>query len=140
MEKLNETLRQLVTETCSYPKNSDSRQQNLARIIKELKSSRRLKRGLNLPEADYEDILQNTWIYLCQNLCESETAKSPYDPKCSCLLTWINAYLSWRLLDYYLKVERERQSRKFVQESAEGEILDPLDLIPAQAETPPILK
>ena len=140
MDELNEILQQLVKETCSYPKNSNNRHHNLTQIIKQLKHSRKLKPPSNLPTADYDDILQKTWIYLCQNLCEAQTAKNPYDPKCSSLLTWINAYISWRLLDYYLEIERERQRRKFVQESAEGEILDPLDLIPAQAESPPILK
>ncbi len=140
MNDLNEILQQLVLKTCSYPKNSANRQQNLTLIIKYLKQSRKLKQPANISTADYDDILQKTWIYLYQNLCEAQTAKNPYVLERSSLLTWINAYLSWRILDHYLEIEREKQRRKFVQESAEGEILDPLDLIPAPTESPPVLK
>lgn len=140
MDELNEILQQLVVEACSWPLGSDGRNQNLERIIEELKRSRRLRRGSSVPEADYDDILQKTWIYLCRNLCEAETAKKPYNPNRSTLLTWINAYISWRLLDYYLEIEREKAGRMSPIKTTDGEILDPVDIIPARPEPPPILE
>jgi hypothetical protein len=72
-------------------------------LIKELISSGKLwRRPCDIPETDYQDILQISWIYFDSNLCDGKTAPK-YDGERSSVPTWINAYIRMRILDYYLR-------------------------------------
>jgi hypothetical protein len=92
----------LVQETCACPQGSSTRQRCLDRLIRELLTSGQLWRRGNIPESDFQDLLQKSWIYFCQNLCEATTAHKPYDSAQASLATWFNAYLKKRMLDYWL--------------------------------------
>jgi hypothetical protein len=98
---LEEQLRQLVAETCRHSPGSIKRQQGLTQIIRLTSRSDKLWKD----HADYyEDALQQTWLYLCRNLCEAVTGQA-YDPEKSSIITWLNGYLKWRLQDYWTQMQ-----------------------------------
>jgi DNA-directed RNA polymerase specialized sigma24 family protein len=94
-------LRLLVQQTCTCAQGSKERQPCLDRLIREIVASGKLLRRGNIPEPDFQDILQKSWIYFCQNLCEATTAQHPYDPTRASVITWFNAYLRMRIVDYW---------------------------------------
>jgi hypothetical protein len=102
MSHLQQQLEQLITEACNDPLGSRERQKNLTKIIRLINSQ--LWRE-NTPY--YEDALQQTWIYFCQNLCEGKTGQ-PYDRTKASVITWLNNYLKRRLQDFYI-AERKQQ-------------------------------
>lgn len=86
----------LVAEARSHLPGSVKRQKTLTKIIRLI--SNKLWRE-DTPY--YQDALQQTWVYLCQNLCESNTGEA-YNPSNGSVITWLNAYLKQRLQDLYL--------------------------------------
>ena len=98
-----EQLSYLVTQACRYQVGSAQRQKNLTKIIR-LIANKLWKE--NTPY--YQDALQQTWLYFCQNICEGKTGKS-YDPNRGSIVTWLNFYLKKRLYDFYIS-NREEQS------------------------------
>jgi DNA-directed RNA polymerase specialized sigma24 family protein len=133
-------LHQLVSTTCSYPQNSPERTQHLQHLFQELQRSGKLWRGSGVPKDDYQDILQNTWIFFCCNLCEAIPTKEAYNPQRASLPTWINAYIKMRVIDYHLAKQQQREQRVYPKSLEDGTFLDPVDLIPAHQEPPPILQ
>lgn len=140
MDDLHQELRQLAQKACVCPKDSVERQRSLDQMIRYLIASGKLWRRADLPEDDYKDILQRSWIYFCCNLCEATTATAPYNPDRASVLTWINAYIKMRVLDTYLELEWKRRNQIQPLTFAEGEMLDPIELLPAPAEPPPMLR
>lgn len=126
-------LRRLACEACRHCLGSVERQRYLTQLIRLVKP--RLWHD-NSP--CYQDALQQTWIYLCQNLCEGKTAK-PYDPDVASVVTWLNVYLKFRLLDF----EQATQSARahFISTyNDEGGTTDIVETLPAKPEIPPILE
>lgn len=140
MRELEQALSQLIQEACACDRSSPERQQHLNQLIRQLLASGRVWRRADIPEADFQDILQKSWIYLCCNLCEATTAATAYDPTRSSVITWINAYIKMRVLDYYLEREREQKMRVNVREGEDGDLIDPIVGIPAPGEPPPMLQ
>lgn len=138
-DELERQLRQLAKETCSYAEGSSERKQRLEQMIRQLMQSRKLWRG-NVSETDYQDILQKTWIYFCGNLCEATTAGAAYNPQRGSVITWINAYIKMRVLDYQLETERQKRQQASSQLFEDGNTIDPIDTIPSPQEPPPILQ
>ena len=133
MENAN-TLSQLVREACEYPHGSSQRQKKLTQIIR-LVNNKLWKE--NTPY--YEDALQETWVYFCQNICEAKTAKV-YDPDRASVITWLNNYLKWRLKDGYIKVEKQRKQTAPVRVDEDNRIITPVDNLPAKPDIPNILE
>ncbi len=134
MSRLEEQLRQLVSEACGHPPGSLVRQRKLTQII-------RLISGKLWRESTpyYQDGLQQTWLYFCRNICEG------YNPDRGTVVTWLNFYLKHRLQDLYLKTQEEnaRKAGVNIRQSASGDrskILDPIDNVPAPTDVPPILE
>ena len=93
----------LKNQACQYPPDDVRRKIYLTRLIRGILKSGRLWKESS---PYYEDALQVTWIYCCQNLCEAVTTASPYDPTISSVVTWLNAYLKWRLHDFSLEAKK----------------------------------
>jgi DNA-directed RNA polymerase specialized sigma24 family protein len=92
----------------------------------------------------YQDALQQTWVYFCQNLCESKTGDR-YNPDRSSVVTWLNAYLRRRLQDFYIDARKQEATRATSQikqgrSGDQGEWVDPLDAVAAEPDVPPILE
>lgn len=134
MEKLSQSLSQLVKEACKYPPGSKERQKNLTKIIRLVNSQLWQE---NTPY--YEDALQETWIYFCRNICEGKPDKV-YDPDKASIVTWLNTYLKWRLKDGYIRTEKQKQQTVSVQVDRNNQIIDPIDNLPAKADIPPLLE
>jgi hypothetical protein len=119
MERLQQQIEQLVIEACSHPPGSRERQINLTKII------RLVNRELWQENTSYyEDALQQTWIYFCQNLCEGKTGQ-PYDRDRASVITWLNNYLKRRLQDYYINAQK--QQAKIINPSDRTDSLDKIE-------------
>lgn len=127
-------LRQLACEACRHSFGSPERQRSLTQLIRVVKP--RLWWD-NSPY--YQDALQLTWIYFCQNLCEGKTAASPYNPDVASVVTWLNAYLKFRLLDFAKAAQKDRQ-RCISTYNDEGETTPVVETLAAKPDIPPILE
>ncbi len=133
---MEEQLLKLVTETCRHKPGTLKRQLGLTQIVRLIIKSGKLWKD-NTP--NYEDALQQTWIYFCRNLCEATTADK-YDPRRSSVITWLNAYLKRRLQDG--RIQDHNKQVQFATEKM-WETDEPFDLIEtleAPADIPPILE
>ena len=133
MEKLPQSLSQLVKEACKYPPGSKERQKNLTKIIRLVNSQLWQE---NTPY--YEDALQETWIYFCRNICEGKPGKI-YDSDKASVVTWLNNYLKWRLKDGYIRTKKQKQKIVSVQSDRYNHTIDPINNLPAKADIPPLL-
>jgi hypothetical protein len=138
MSEPDEQLRRLVEEACQHPPGSVLRQRKLTQIIR-LTSNKLWRENT----AYYQDALQQTWVFFCQNVCEGKTGQC-YNPKLGSVATWLNYYLKRRLQDFYI-AEQKKQATQLagnLQRSRSGEIgdlIDPIDNLPASPDVPPIL-
>jgi hypothetical protein len=138
MSELDAQLRQLVKEACSHPPGSLVRQRKLTQVIR-LSSGKLWREGV----AYYQDALQQTWVYFCQNVCEAKTGAC-YDPDRSSVSTWLNSYLRRRLQDFFIDGQKQQATRatglaRGSRSGETGEITDPIDNLAAQPDVPPIL-
>lgn len=134
MEKISENLTWLVQEACKYPPGHRQRQKLLTQIIRLV--NRKLWRENT---AYYEDALQETWIYFCQNICERKTAKQ-YDSNKASIITWLNNYLRWRLKDGYIQTAKQKKYRVSIRVDNNNKIIDPVDSLPAKPDAVAILQ
>ncbi len=139
MNGLEERLHQLVIEACSHRVGSAERQRNLTKIIRLINN--KLWRE-STPY--YQDALQQTWVYFCQNICEGNTGE-PYNPNRGSVLTWLNFYLKRRLQDFYIddKKQQARTATNRIGDLGAGETnltTDPLENLPADPDVPPLLE
>lgn len=134
MENIPQTLSQLAREACEYPPGHRERQKRLTKIIR-LVNSKLWKENTTY----YEDALQETWVYFCQNICEGKTAK-PYDPEKANITTWLNNYLRWRLKDGYITIEKNKKQLAPVRVDQNNKFVDPVDNLAAKSDTPSLLE
>lgn len=139
MNSLEERLRQLVEEACRYPPGSSQRRKNLTKIIRLI--SKKLWYEYT---PYYQDALQQTWVYFCQNICEGKnnTGKA-YDPDRATIITWLNYYLKRRLQDFRIEAQKERDKTVTTKIESLGDTNQTTDLVeglPAEPEVPPLLE
>jgi hypothetical protein len=139
MTEFDDPLYQLVVEACKHPPGSVQRQRNLTQVIRRV--SPKLWREYT---PYYQDALQQTWVYFCQNVCEKGSGEK-YDPTRSSVATWLNYYLRRRLQDHFIQHQKQQATQASGQargaKSGEpGEFVDPIDLVPAPPDVPPILE
>lgn len=139
MDGQEEKLHQLVQEACSYKVGSAQRQKNLTKIIK-LVTHKLWKE--NTPY--YQDALQQTWVYFCQNICEGNTGE-PYNPSRGTVSTWLNFYLKRRLQDFY--IDTQKQKAKIISSQSAGlashdseQSINPIENIAADPYVPSLLE
>jgi hypothetical protein len=131
-------LHQLVVQACQHPPGSPERQKNLTRIVSLVRP--KLWRETT---AYYQDALQQTWMYFCQNICEANTGEA-YDPERSSLITWLNFYLKRQLQQFF--VETQKQQARTISASSipfgdgDDQARDPIDRLAAPADVPPLLE
>ena len=124
----------LVPEACKHPPGSAARQKHLTRIIRLV--APKLWRE-NTPF--YQDALQQTWVYFCQNICEGNTGRA-FDRERGTIVTWLNFYLKKRLQDL-LTDDRKRKDLFVSKKSHDStEALDPLENLPSEPDVPPLLE
>ena len=133
---LDSQLYDLVSIACQYPVGHLRRQRALTQIVRLVARSHKLWCE-NTP--DYEDALQQTWLYFCQNICEAGSGEQ-YDPARSSVITWLNRYLKWRLQD--LRAARQQRQRRFLFDSIHtaSTMSDSMADLAAPPEVPPILE
>lgn len=137
-QELEDIILQLVKETCQHPRGSILRQKGLHKIIVLIQQTGKLLRGGGV--IDVEEAFQQTWLYFCRNLCEASTAKEAYNANLGSVISWINGHLYYRIKDIQTKNTNTGYNRINFISNANGEELDPVNLIPAPPEAPPILE
>jgi hypothetical protein len=132
----NRTVQDLIAEACGYPPGHPQRQRRLTQVIRSIAD--RLWQE-NSPY--YQDALQQTWIYFCQNLCEGATGQA-YDPTKASVVTWLNAYLKRRLQDGYLAVQKQQATTVSAAPTAiaHDPLPDLVERLPARPDVPPLLE
>ena len=132
----DEKLRQLVCQTCQYKPRSIQRRKSLNRLVYAI-----IKSGKLWQESTpyYEDALQQTWLYLCRNLCEKNTGEK-YNPEKSSVTTWLDRYLKKRLLDFRLLQCEENNRNAYQSLPNSKNQTNPMDNLPAPSDIPPILE
>jgi hypothetical protein len=136
---MEDNLELLIQTACSHAPGSLERQRNLTKVIRLI--STRLWRE-SVPY--YQDALQQTWIFFCQNICEAGTGEA-YNAARGTVVTWLNYYLKRRLQDGFIQVQQQKvrtaSSYSRVEKSGGlGEEIDPIDNLPAPETVPPILE
>ncbi|MBD2000298.1 sigma-70 family RNA polymerase sigma factor [Leptolyngbya sp. FACHB-541] len=129
MKDLDETLRQLVAEACTHPPKSVDRQRALQEIYRLVMKSGKLWREYT---PYYADALQQMWEYCCQHLEE-------YDPTLSGVITWLDNYLKKQLRLFRDRRSRDYKRRAGVEQTEQGNFVDPVDRLPARPELEPTL-
>lgn len=92
----DKTLLQILLEGHQYNPDDFRRKQCLTRMMRLIEQSRMLWHE-NTPY--YEDALQQTWVYFCQNIFKL-SAIDLFDPIHTSLINWLNQYLKLRLQDF----------------------------------------
>ncbi len=105
LNDIDENLKKLVAKACSYLEGTEERQEALDEIIRELLRSRKVWREKT---PYYEDALQQTWLYLCDN-------PEQYNPERGTVTNWINNHLKWQLLDFQQATWKEKLRSSAVQ-------------------------
>lgn len=139
MKELEENLHQLVAQACKHKAGSIQRQRNLTKIIRLV--APKLWRE-NTPY--YQDALQLTWVYFCQNICEGNTGAS-YNPERGSVITWLNFYLKRRLQDFYIDTQRQQATivsswGRSSRSDDDGAAINPVENLAAEPDTPPLLE
>jgi len=137
MSEWDQQLRQLVIAACSHPPGTVKRQRALTQVIR--LTSGKLWRDSS---PQYQDALQQTWVYFCQNVCEGKTGAA-YDPSQSSVATWLNSYLKRRLQDCFIETQKQQATRATSQirqsRSGDLDLVDPIENLAAEPDIPPIL-
>lgn len=128
--ELNQHLKTLVAEACSFPPRSLQRRQKLNEIVRVVTKSGKLWRE-NTP--DYKDALQQTWLYFCRNL-------ERYDPTSCSVITWLDNCLKWRLQDFRQAEAKAQVRTASHPRQGDEETLDPIQNLPASPDIPAILE
>lgn len=135
MNQPQKPIQALVDEACRHPVGSAIRQKRLTQIIRLVTDQLWHER---VPY--YQDALQQTWIYFCQNLCEATTGRA-YDPTKASIVTWLNAYLKRRLQDGYLASRKDGIWTVQANSSADNTSQrDPTEQLEARPDIPPMLQ
>jgi hypothetical protein len=119
MDELNETLKQLVAEACSFPLRSADRQRCIQKIYRRVMNSRKIWKESSLY---YNDALQETWEYCCQHW-------EDYDPSLSAVTTWINNRLQWTLRKWRDRQIQEQDRRVNPVLTNDGTLLEPINRV-----------
>ena len=134
--QFDQQLAKSIAETCQHPPGSLERNSGLTKLIQIIIRSGKLWHSY---DSFYEDALQQTWLYLCRNLCEANTGKQ-YNPEKSQVITWLNSYLKYRLLSFQQEIKQKKQREIAPPRISEEQITDPIQQLPAPPEIPPIFE
>lgn len=104
---VNEYLKRLVAEACLHAPMSKERQKILNELVRSVEKSGQLWQEKT---PYYDDALQQTWLYLCDNL-------ERYDAARGTLIIWLDKYLKWRLSDFR-QTNRKEESRSITAQRA----------------------
>ncbi|NEP14833.1 MAG: sigma-70 family RNA polymerase sigma factor [Symploca sp. SIO2C1] len=130
-EEIETQLSQLVAQTCQYPHGSLERRQCLTKLIQAIIKSGKLW-WENTPY--YEEALQQTWLYMCRNICEANTG-GQYDPTRGSVTTWLDRYLKRRLQDFWIE-EQQNKKRYISLGKYKDDTTNPIENVPAPQRIP----
>ncbi|MEB3292380.1 MAG: hypothetical protein VKJ24_04405 [Synechococcales bacterium] len=92
-------LNQLVLQACRYPPASVERQKLVHELVVAMQNSGQIWRAMNMPRADYHEVLQETWLWFCPNLDQ-------FDPTQAQVMTWFNNRLRFKIQEHYRRLKQ----------------------------------
>jgi DNA-directed RNA polymerase specialized sigma24 family protein len=119
MDNDNRLIKQLIGEACQYSPGSRERNHLLAKAIRLI-----MPKLWKSTTPGYEDALQQTWIYFLKNACNA------YQSDTASIVTWLNVYLKYRLLDGENTLRRKQEMEISLWQNPNGETVDSIDMIP----------
>lgn len=119
-------LSSLLLEAREYPAGSPQRQRRLTYLIRQMQRSGKIWRDYQISMDQYNEVLQQTWMYFCQNL-------DSYDPTRANPITWFNCVLKFRIIDLRRKTmeEKRRIRSHLVKVGTDDTAIDLIDRLPA---------
>ncbi|NEQ99107.1 MAG: sigma-70 family RNA polymerase sigma factor [Cyanothece sp. SIO2G6] len=129
MTSLDQTLQLWVEKAKQLPADSLQRRQCLHKVYVLVMKSGRLWRE-QVPY--YGDAVQQMWEYCCHHLDE-------YDPAVGSVISWFNFRLNKELRRYRDRTKRQMKRTAFPTFTSEGDLLDPVDTLPARPDISPVL-
>ena len=136
VDPIHGELREMARCAAQFPRQHPRRRRLLGRMMGLIQRSRKLTaKPEGLSQEAYDDALFEAWRYFCGNLCPPPlTAKQAYDPDGKgSPLTWLNAYLKWRLYDAKAAAQKARVevAQPFFRD---GNWLEPLERVSSPAD------
>lgn len=133
-ERLNEELQSLILKAQKNNISVAERNRTLDQLIRRIQSSGKLWRGGSESSNPlYLEALQDTWLFILQNLHN-------YDPARASVMTWVNLMLKFKLRDLQRKHYRQKQREwNSIDLSDEAKTFD-IEYLPARVEIPPIIE
>lgn len=93
-KKSDKQLNELAVAAQQHPSRSRERRHFLSLLLYSINYSEKRYRGTNIPSEMYNDALQETFLYVCNNI-------EKYDPARSNIMTWFNTRLFWSVRELY---------------------------------------
>ncbi|MEA5605858.1 helix-turn-helix domain-containing protein [Nostoc sp. UHCC 0252] len=129
---MDEQLKKLIDEVCSYPDPSLERQKALNRLLMVVQQLPGIYKS---GHQDYLEALNQTWEWVSRKICKFE-ARSQSDSKGvspsfqQSLVIWINGYLKWRIKDLYRPDSNYTISLDRLTRNDEGDETTLLNILP----------
>ena len=119
-------LSSLLLEARAYPVGSPQRQRRLTYTVRQMQRLGKIWRDYQISVDQYNEALQQTWMYFCQNL-------DSYDPARANPITWFNCVLKFRIKDLRRKTigEEHRIQTNFINAATDDMAIDLIDRLPA---------
>lgn len=130
VDTLNQRLKTLIAEACTYPAKSLERRERLSEVHRLVMNSGKLWRTRDLY---YNDALQEMWEFCCQN-------PELYNPEVQGVITWLDDYLKKRLRRFRYAKTRQLQREITALVTEAGDTLDPIATLPARPDIQPVLE
>jgi DNA-directed RNA polymerase specialized sigma24 family protein len=106
MDELDQRLQELALAAKNFPAKSRARRKALTKLINEVQNSNKIfcRGRFDFPPEVYNEALQETWLYICQNI-------ENCDPSIGRVMTWINFILERRFINVINRRARQGQQQ-----------------------------
>ncbi|MFL9453221.1 MULTISPECIES: hypothetical protein [Nostocales] len=121
---VDEQLQNLIHEVCRHADLSAERQKALNRLLVQLQQLPGIYKSVH---QDYPQALNDTWQWVGRSICDFQPRRSSVQQS---LVSWINGYLKWRIVDLYAKDNQYVTSLDKPIRNDDGDQIALLDFLP----------
>ncbi|WP_272819104.1 hypothetical protein [Scytonema hofmannii] len=121
---VDEQLQNLIHEVCRHADLTAERQKALNRLLVQLQQLPGIYKSTH---QDYPQALNDTWQWVCRSICDFQPRHSLVQQS---LVSWINGYLKWRIVDLYAKDNQNVTSLDKPIRNDDGDQITLLDFLP----------
>jgi hypothetical protein len=121
---VDEQLQNLIHEVCRHADLTVERQKALNRLLVQLQQLPGIYKSAH---QDYPQALNDTWQWVCRTICDFQPRHNSVQQS---LVSWINGYLKWRIVDLYAKDNQNVTSLDRPIRNDAGDQVTLLDFLP----------